>query len=115
MTNTMDFSITEDQVKEILDGVQTRMIERITSSIDYDVSAKAREHVGQAIVQWLDENVVPDVLKAMEDGKQPIIEAAIESSKVIAPLLCEKIVNTAKENLESYRCNDVIKKLFGGY
>jgi hypothetical protein len=94
---------------EISANIKRTIIEKMTNSMQYQLSSAATD----AINAFINEEVVPEVRKHLMENKGPIIQSVISATAVIGDELQKKMVGKATEALSGYDAGNIIKSLFG--
>lgn len=109
--------MTEDELKQFLldekdaiaAAVRARAIDAMTSSVQWQLP----QSVTKAVGEFFEEEIVPEVKKALADQKGPIVEAAIKAASEIGDKVAVTLVEKAVESMTGYRSGEVIKALMG--
>lgn len=93
----------------IAKAVRDRAIAAMTESIRWQMP----QSVTQAVGEFFEAEIVPEIKKHLADQKGPIVEASIKAAAVIGDKIAEAMVEKAVESMSGYRSSEVLKALMG--
>lgn len=93
----------------IAQAIKEKAIAAMTESIRWQIP----QSVTQAVAEFFDAEIVPEIKKHLADQKGPIVEASIKAAAVIGDKVAEAMVEKAVETMSGYRSGEVLKALMG--
>lgn len=109
MTEDQLSQMLKDYKDEIAASVRNKAIEAMTASLGYQLP----QSVTQAVKEFFEAEIVPEIKAHLEDQKGPIVEASIKAASEIGDKVAELLVKQAVESMTGYRSGEVIKALMG--
>lgn len=109
MTEDQLSQMLADHKDEIAASVRKKAIEAMTASLSYQLP----QSVTQAVREFFETEIVPEIKAHLEDQKGAIVEASIKAASEIGDKVAELLVKQAVESMTGYRSGEVVKALMG--
>jgi hypothetical protein len=105
------------EIQSLLEAAKPSIInslkEELIRSLDYNVKQKAIEEISKFVVDWIKEEVLPEVKKELVESKESLISIGIKSAPEISNLIASELTKALKANLEqSWTRKKILENLF---
>ncbi len=113
---TTDSFDVNEAVKSAIPQMVADMKERLAKNINSHAERVAVEECTKAVKQWVQEQMVPEIIAQLNVNKQDMIDKAKAVANVIGDGFAAMLKLKIEENLKSgYNVNDIVSKLLKGY
>ncbi len=107
--------MTEDEMKEILnknaERIKNAAVEAVIERVKEDLKYSMPEEIRNAIKGFMEAEIAPAVVKALQSQKGEILSAVKAASAQIGAALATQMVENATKQLTGYRGGELLKKL----
>lgn len=108
----MDEKALKEFMAENQDAMKKAAADAILEKIKQDISWRMPDVVQTAVNEFMEDEIVPAVVKVLKSEKIGIIASAAKAASEIGDHLSKTMIENAVKNVEGYRGGDIIKKLF---
>ena len=112
-----DSLLTEEQKEELIkgamDGISEYVVEQAKNQAVWTTKSVIQSKVGEAVSEYVKEEIIPALLIELQENKSMILDAAIMSASEMAVILAESMSRELAENLsQSWKRKKIFEALF---
>lgn len=99
----------EENTVEINARIRDKILERVVEEYKWNIEGE----VSKAVNEWVASDIVPEVIKALDNEKGAIVTKCVGACAEIGDILAKEMIATATKNVTSYNFRYIAEKLFG--
>jgi hypothetical protein len=109
-------NLTEEDLKSIMESateqLKSQLKDQLVNKVQWQMDSTAENLIKNHVVDWMKENVLPEVTAILQDQKVGLVNAVASAAPKMAETLAKRMTTSFQKNLESYSGRDFFKKMF---